>query len=853
MPVFCCDEFRRELVRKHGSLNGIDFLEVVDQEATSAEERQRLLRVFFVKPPVPPLRTRLQNLTRANVRIDGGVRTKGVGVDGVTLNGDILEVHVTPRGDHSPYTLHLVEMTGATLAGLDPQLAAVTFSFKVDCQGDFDCRPHRDCPSAPRREPEIDYLAKDYASFRRLMLDRLAVLLPQWQERNAADLGIALVELLAYVGDLLSYEQDAVATEAYLGTARRRVSIRRHARLVDYGLHEGCNARVWVQVRVQNGSLTLPRGTRLATRGQTADPPPLLPDQAALDPAVRAGAEVFETMHDISLFPAHNRLSFYTWGDQRCCLPVGSRRATLKGRFPELRDRDVLIFEEVVSPRTGQSQDADPRHRHAVRLTRVTPAQDVVDTPTKDDPSPPPVDVTQIEWADADALPFVLCLSARTDALHESKYLDEVSVALGNIVLADHGRTVNENLKQAVPKDVRRPGPPSAEDRCAEPQPVVTRQRFQPALEQLPLTHAAFLSKTTGDKDGTRQRLTFDPAAPAASVFRWEIEQVLPAVALTDSVGRQWRPRRDLLSSTAFAPDFTVEVTDDGRATLRFGNGSQGLRPVAETKFTARYRVGNGTRGNVGAGAIVFIGGNLDRDGNLIANLDRVEAVRNPLPARGGVDPESLEHARRSAPSAFRVPQRAVTPADYAEIAGRQPDVQRAAATVRWTGSWRTVFLTVDRLGGREVDPGFKKTMRGHIERFRMAGHDVEIDGPRFVPLEIELVVCVDPDYFRSDVVAALMGVLGNTTLPEGRRALFHPDNFTFGQPVYLSQVFAAAQAVAGVRHVEVTYFQRLGLDDTSGLTAGHLAMGPLEIARLDNDPNFPDRGVLRLKPKGGR
>ena len=36
------------------------------------------------------------------------------------------------------------------------------------------------------------------------------------------DVGVMLVDLLAYVGDQLSYYQDAVATEAYLGTARQR-------------------------------------------------------------------------------------------------------------------------------------------------------------------------------------------------------------------------------------------------------------------------------------------------------------------------------------------------------------------------------------------------------------------------------------------------------------------------------------------------------------------------------------------------------------------------------------------------------------------------------------------------------
>jgi predicted phage baseplate assembly protein len=102
------------------------------------------------------------------------------------------------------------------------------------------------CPPPERDEPEINYLARDYASFRQLILDRLALIMPDWQERHVPDLGITLVELLAYAGDHLSYYQDAVATEAYLDTARQRISVRRHARLMDYALHEGSNARAWV-------------------------------------------------------------------------------------------------------------------------------------------------------------------------------------------------------------------------------------------------------------------------------------------------------------------------------------------------------------------------------------------------------------------------------------------------------------------------------------------------------------------------------------------------------------------------------------------------------------------------------
>src|SRR5262245_40340879 len=265
------------------------------------------------------------------------------------------------------------------------------------------------------------------------------------------------------------------------------------------------------------------------------------------------------------------------------------------------------------------------------------------------------------------------------------------------------------------------------------------------------------------------------------------MDQVLPAITLTEPGGLRWLPRRDLLSSDPFAADFVAEP-GEGRATLRFGDDRNGRRPPAGVRLTAEYRVGNGTRGNVGAGTIRTVAD----VGAKILNADLIGAVRNPLPAQGGVEPEGLEHARQSAPSAFRVPQRAVTPEDYALVAGRHPQVQRAAATVRWTGTWRTVFLTVDRLAGLPVDADFEADLRDHLERYRMAVQDVEVNGPLFVPLEVEIQVCVDPDYFRSDVVAAVLAVLGSATLPDGRRGLFHADNFTFGEPLYLSRLYAA-------------------------------------------------------------
>jgi hypothetical protein len=158
-------------------------------------------------------------------------------------------------GDASTYTLRLIqERDGAhgRPEGVLPRYDSVELNFKVGCYNDLDCKTFDVCEEPVRSEPNLDYLAKDYASFRRLMLDRLSLVMPAWTERNPADLGITLVELMAYVGDYLSYYQDAVATEAYLHTARQRISVRRHARLVDYMMHEGCNARAWLFVQTSD-------------------------------------------------------------------------------------------------------------------------------------------------------------------------------------------------------------------------------------------------------------------------------------------------------------------------------------------------------------------------------------------------------------------------------------------------------------------------------------------------------------------------------------------------------------------------------------------------------------------------
>jgi hypothetical protein len=113
--------------------------------------------------------------------------------------------------------------------------------------------------------------------------------------------------------------------------------------------------------------------------------------------------------------------------------------------------------------------------------------------------------------------------------------------------------------------------------------------------------------------------------------------------------------------------------------------------------------------------------------------------------------------------------------------------------------------------------------------------------------------VCVLPDYYRADVRQALLTRLGRGRRDDGGLAFFHPDEHTFGQPVTLSALLAAAHGVEGVHLVEQVAFQRRGDLRGDAMRRGELTMGRLEIARLDNDPSFPERGTIEFTMEGGR
>lgn len=862
--LICHNTLRRKQVRQHQELNGLDYLEVGSD--------QRTLTVYFLNKVSVSLQP-------ANVIIEGGRRIRDLRVDAVNVVksevaefDNYMEVTVNKAGDFSTYTLRVVE--GKNENGewirhpaFDARYDRIEFSFKTDCPSDLDCRQEVVCPSTQREAPEINYLAKDYASFRQLILDRLALVLPDWKERHVPDLGITLVELLAYAGDHLSYYQDAVATEAYLDTARQRISVRRHARLVDYPMHEGCNARTWVCVETGSDLTLDPEDIYFITAQENIAP---VISEQELQRQVTGGYEVFEPVFKtaIRLYAGHDEIQFYTWGDQECCLPKGATTATLIGslvkdpnqdnELPQcvpdtkhtektedtektssesaappvtddasklhLKPGDVLIFEEVIGPGTGNPVDADPMHRHAVRLVDVQPGHD---------PLEPNTLITEITWEAEDALPFPLCLSSR-GAAHDCEMIENISVARGNVILVDHGKTIDEPFDEAVKVKESVEG---CDCLGKATETVLIPETYRPVLKKNPVTFCQ----------------PIEPDMAATWMLKQDVRQALPQIRLTETTSDGvfgWIAKRDLLASANTERHFVAEIDNEGYAHLRFGEGELGRQPAAGAQFTASYRVGLGTAGNIGADVIHHL---VTRK---TALSGAVITVRNPLAATGGAAPEPLAEVRLFAPHTFRKRlERAITPADYAAIVMREfPDqVQRAVAALRWNGSGYAVLVAVDPFGKDVADDALLKEIEDRLYRYRRIGHDLSVRSAQRVPLEIALSVCILPGYFRGHVKAALLDVFSNRQLPDGRLGFFHPDNLSFGDGIYLSKIVATAQAVTGVESVVVKEFHRFHEPPADEIQNGLLPLGPLEIARLDNAPSFPENGLLTLTIGGGR
>ena len=683
---------------------------------------------------------------------------------------------------------------------------------------------------------------------------------PQWEPTSEADLDMVLADLFSVAADELSDYQDRVMNEAYLAAARKRVSLARHARLMDYHIHQGNQASSWLALEIDHPSG--PRSFQL-TEGLNVwvneNEETSVGDKKEL-PAV------FISRHEeaVSIHQYLNSIGLYTWSDTITTLRAGSTRADLKlyrtlylgdaatpvevtTRAAAEEVRDLLraqkvkyfLIQEHLNPKTGLPIGRDPSKRQLLRLLPGDDGAEALHDPVKDKW------FVRVRWEKTDALRQDYCFTVDCPVDNPGTAvgaIDNISLFHGNLVEVFHGNRKTTIFKdEGVLLDFINPDKPLQFHYERNPYGEPARWGV---ICRLPEKFLAY--KNTGRGGDT----------PPVSTLRLDV--------LVNNVPSAWDEVPSLIYSNDSAESgdhFVVETDENRRSLVRFGNGKNGMELPDGAEVSCTYQYGEPLEGNVGADMISnFDAAKVTTDFGI-----NLRACWNPFDVTNGRDPEPAAEIIRRVPESYRQNQlRAITLQDYVARAEQVKGVARAAARYAWTGSWRTVRVTINPAGTGELSYKLRKEVEAWLNAVRLIGEDLEVRPPVFVPLDINVILCAMPGVWPQDIKSILEQEFSDGWTPDGRKGFFHPDLWTFGQPLYASQIVGHAMKVKGVEHVVA---QKKGPGSAGPSISVRIKRrnGPFEpmesltqvayneIIQVQNDPDHVERGSIAFEVKGGR
>jgi hypothetical protein len=830
MANVLADRLEKILYQNPVNVTGIDFIYVYPDQKT--------LDVYFLHPPTPSAfpKDLLNPLKEKDIQIynpSGEVKDIPVLNSSWNLKGDVLHLILPKAGD---FTLYRFKIQGHD-DKVDAFYNDVTFSFKANCPSDLDCEPpEHECPPEEPVDFPIDYLARDFWSFRTALLDFASLKYPNWTDRLEADAGVMMAEVMSSLGDEMAYYQDRVSREAYLETATQRRSLRHHTRLVDYTLHDGLGAMGWLDVTANVNALNkIPFGFDVWAAGSNGQ---------RIDFEVGRGFEYqrkkIDTTH-IDYYPVdkrNNEFQPHIWDENQICLPVGTTEWYLEG------DQTThLVFDDFPNDKvpgkwillkTTPMNPAQPIRKQMVRLIKIEKAHDSLLGTL----GTLGTDITHIVWEKEQALPFEFDL--------------KTLVIRGNLVPVTAGKTYTmyfgigqlQNAEQgALNKALKDVIMPYDTDRAIEREgrnDSISYLFTLPGSEILPLVWLGD-DLHMAEPEIKLSEVTFNNMGKETLSDAWQPKRSFIGVNSSESQDKHFVLEdgswRRVVGYQRIGEEFVHrDYASNNGVTIRFGDGEFGLPPSVNTIFRVDYRLGGGRQSNVAADSLTQI-----------PETAFIDAVTNPLATENGLDAESPNEVRQLAPEAFRaVTYRAVRPEDYAEAAERLDWVQRAGAVFRWTGSWQTAFVTPDPYGAVTLEEAKRKELVEQLDRFRQAGREAYTLDPIYADLDIEIEICAAPSAYAGEVKERVALVLNS------KNGYFAPNNFTFGMPLERSTLETVIQNTPGVRAVESIYIRRRGWFDWQIFTDYCYDPGKNVIIRVENDSLHPNRGSLNLKIHGG-
>lgn len=605
---------------------------------------------------------------------------------------------------------------------------------------------------------------------------RIAASCPDWTDHNVSDPGVTLVELFAWMTEMVLYRLNQVPEKNYI----------KFMDLLGLKLREPEPARTEVTFYLsapQPQSILISQSTEVATVRTETRPAIIFSTDSDLEihPPVLSALITREMPGSAKGDPTYRRHNLQHLG------VAGFEFATF-AKQPQIGDALYFGFENDLSA-----------HVLALDVTCLTAIGMGID------PDNPP---WQWEgWHGGEG---------------ERRWLPAVVESDGTGGMNQSG-VIRLRLPRLAQRDFRKRRAYWLRCRVVEPATTGTNYEISPRINNVVVsswggsvwaTHASVVhNEMLGRSDGSPGQVFHVEHTPVLK--RTKVETIEVSHNSGNDTWEAWVEVPDFADSAPLDKHFTCDSTT---GEVRFGPAlrqpdgsvrSYGATPSrgAHIRFST-YRYGGGVAGNVQAGTLTV----------LKTSIPYVDRVVNHADAIGGIDPESIELAQLRAPQILRSRGRAVTPADYEALA-RLADsrVQRVRCVQPPTAgasegplAGQIYLLLVPRVNRPEgrithdqlrLEDDLRETLRRYLDDYRLLAVRLDIREPEYAWVAVEISVVTspnsDPERVRRDVERQLFRFLNPIVGgPAG-------DGWPFGRDLYPSDVYTCLQGVRGIEFIE--------------------------------------------------
>ena len=293
----------------------------------------------------------------------------------------------------------------------------------------------------------------------------------------------------------------------------------------------------------------------------------------------------------------------------------------------------------------------------------------------------------------------------------------------------------------------------------------------------------------------------------------------------------EWERVEYTMDSSSSDKVFAVNVDENSKVQVEFGDGISGAIPPMSASIKAQYVAGGGVIGNVPAGTLAVWGTLPVGEPDAAAIRNNVSPV-NPYDATGGVDPESNDSIRYNAPRAMRSLNRAVTLQDYADLALSVGGVAKAKAIADHGTSVTVYIAPISPDTSNDVTPGYtgdmlsanmvtlKSSVASFLNERKQIGTTVTVVEPKYVPVSLNLQYSRAPQYSATVVEDNLKKAIIND---------FSYNNMVFGDVLTPEEIEFKLRQVDGIINLKV-----LSVFRANGSGRNSLVGSPNEIFYFD-------------------